>query len=102
MERLEVCEDNLKDALSPFLTAIFAKFHLKKTMWLQILQILTELDCLASLAITSGQSDHPMCRPVFRESESSQSYLSVTEMIHPCVTMQSKKSFIPNDTKLDN
>jgi DNA mismatch repair protein MSH6 len=27
VERLEVAEDRLKDAMSPFLTAIFFKFH---------------------------------------------------------------------------
>lgn len=54
VEELESAEDRLKDALSPFLTAIFSNFHEKKTMWLQIVQVLTELDCLASLAIASG------------------------------------------------
>lgn len=63
---------------------------------------MTELDCLSALAITSGQSDHQTCRPVFRESVGDQSYLSVKEMIHPCVTMSSRKNFIPNDTHLDN
>lgn len=33
VERLEVVEDKLKDALSPFLTAIFADFHSKKAIW---------------------------------------------------------------------
>mmetsp|Transcript_30336 Transcript_30336/g.40311 ORF Transcript_30336/g.40311 Transcript_30336/m.40311 type:complete len:93 (+) Transcript_30336:42-320(+) len=34
VERLEIAEDRLKDALSPFLTAIFRSFHEKKSMWL--------------------------------------------------------------------
>ena len=66
IEKLTVAEDDLKDAMSPFLTAIFRSFHEKKKTWLQVLQVLTELDCLASLAIASGQSDHQMCRPTFR------------------------------------
>ena len=58
---------------------------------------------MVSLAITSGQSDHPTCRPVFREdTENGQSYISLKEMIHPCVTLTNKKNFIPNDTLLDN
>ena len=44
-----------------------------------------------------------MTRPVFREPVSpDHGYLSVKEMIHPCVTLTSKKNFIPNDTMLDN
>lgn len=72
-------------------------------MWLQALAILTELDCLASLAIASGQQSHPMCRPVFRDIMSLEepSYLNVKQMIHPCVTLTGKKNFIPNDTYLD-
>lgn len=94
----------MKNALMPFLTEIFRSFHEKKSMWLQILQIISELDCLTSLAITSGQSDHPMCRPLFRDpSENPEhSYLSVKQMVHPCVTLTNKKNFIPNDTHLDN
>ena len=57
VDRLEVAEDRLKDEMLPFLTAIFSKFHDHKTVWLQILNILTELDCLASLSIVSGHSD---------------------------------------------
>ena len=33
VEKLEFAEDKLKDALSPFLTAIFHKFHEKKSIW---------------------------------------------------------------------
>ena len=54
VEQLENAEDRLKDAMSPFLTAIFKRFHEQKTIWCQILQVLTELDCLASLSIASG------------------------------------------------
>lgn len=70
VERLEKAEDALKDSMAPFLTAIFQKFHSHKSTWLQCLAVLTEIDCLASLAIVSGQSDVPMCRPVFKEDDS--------------------------------
>ena len=59
MDRLEIAEEALKDAMAPFLTAIFSKFHDKKSMWLQILAIVSELDCLAALSIVSGHSDVP-------------------------------------------
>lgn len=54
VDKLEIAEDKLKDAMSPFLTAIFGKFHDKKQVWLQAVNILTELDSLASLSIVSG------------------------------------------------
>ena len=96
--------------MAPFLTAIFSKFHDKKSMWLQVLSILGELDCLASLSIVSGHSDVPQCRPTFRREQSEEEckrrtsgpgYLELKKMVHPCVTLTAKQSFIPNDTLLD-
>ena len=96
--------------MAPFLTAIFSKFHAKKSMWLQILSILGELDCLASLSIVSGHSDVPQCRPTFRREQpeeerkgkqSDPSFLQLKKMVHPCVTLTGKQTFIPNDTLLD-
>ena len=110
VEQLEVAEDKLKDAMAPFLTAIFSKFHTKKSMWLQILSILGELDCLASLSIVSGHSEVPQCRPTFRREQSEEehkdgksgpSYLQLKKMVHPCVTLTGKQTFIPNDTLID-
>lgn len=91
VEQLEIAEDKLKDAMAPFLTAIFSKFHGKKSMWLQILAILGELDCLASLSIVSGHSDVHQCRPKFRRDvegeENRAGYLELKKMVHPCVTL---------------
>ena len=55
VDRLEAAEELQKEALAPFLSSIFMKFHEHKQMWLQVLAIVTEIDCLTSLAITSGQ-----------------------------------------------
>ena len=91
--------------MAPFLTAIFSKFHSKKAMWLQVLAILGELDCLASLSIVSGHSDVPQSRPIFRRDpegeETLPAYMNLKKMVHPCVTLQGKQTFIPNDTTLD-
>ena len=85
-----MAEEALKGAMAPFLTAIFSKFHDKKTMWLQILAIVNELDCLAALSIVSGHSDVPHCRPQFRDSQESGGYLKLKKMVHPCVTLAGK------------
>lgn len=49
----------------PFLCTIFSKFHDLKDLWQAALSVLTELDCLSSLAILSGQQEGVMCRPNF-------------------------------------
>ena len=87
--------------MAPFLAAIFSKFHEKKDMWLQILAIVGELDCLAALSIVSGHSDVPQCRPTFRDHESGGTFLKLKKMVHPCVTLTGKQTFIPNDTLID-
>ena len=72
----------------PFLVAIFSRFHEKKDVWMGILSILTELDCLVSLAITSGQSETPMCKPEFVAYSGeylNSSLFDIKEMVHPCV-----------------
>jgi DNA mismatch repair protein MSH6 len=54
IDQLETAEEHLQDALSPFLCALFKRFHEQKATWTAALNLLTELDCLSSLAITSG------------------------------------------------
>ena len=87
--------------MAPFLTALFKRFHDKNKIWTACVQILTELDCLASLATASKQSGHVMCRPQFVEPKDRQSYLEVRQMVHPCVNMKAGKEFKANDTVLD-
>ena len=88
----------------PFLCALFTRFHEQKDLWTKLLSILTEVDCLASLALTSGQSELPMARPVFIPYEgefANKSLFDIQEMVHPCVQLTSGKSFIPNDTLIE-
>ena len=54
IDELENTEEHLQDALSPFLCTLFGRFHAKKDTWNAALNLLTELDCLTSLAIVSG------------------------------------------------
>lgn len=54
VEKLEIVEERLKDAMVPFLVSIFSKFYDYKHIWQAAVSILTELDCLSSLAIVSG------------------------------------------------
>jgi len=54
IDELETQEEHLQDALSPFLCTLFSKFHEQKELWNACLSLLSELDCLSSLAIVSG------------------------------------------------
>ena len=87
VDRLEIAEENLKAVMCPFLTAMFSKFHDHKIMWMQILTILTELDCLASLSIVSGHLENKHVRPKFRDFEKNgkTGYIDFKTLIHPCV-----------------
>ena len=55
VDQLEDAEETLKEAMVPFLCAIFSRFHEQKDVWTRAINVLTEVDCLASLAIASGQ-----------------------------------------------
>ncbi len=54
VDELELAEEKLKEAFSPFLTTLFSKFHESKFIWDSVVNLVSELDCLASLAIVSG------------------------------------------------
>ena len=69
IDDLEHAEEQLKDAMLPFLCTIFSKFYELKDVFQAALNIITELDCLAALSIVSGQSEGIMCRPQFIEYE---------------------------------
>ena len=90
IDRLEHAEDILKDAMIPFLCAIFTQFHDQREIWTNLVSILTEIDCLISLSIASSQSELPMCRPkvISNDGEfANSSYFDIKSMIHPCVKL---------------
>mmetsp|Transcript_21387 Transcript_21387/g.33081 ORF Transcript_21387/g.33081 Transcript_21387/m.33081 type:complete len:119 (+) Transcript_21387:2607-2963(+) len=89
----------------PFLQAIFTKFHALNETWAQVVNIVTEIDCLASLAIASSSSGIEMTMPdiIPNEGEYEQKTLfDIKSMIHPCVQLQAGKDFIPNDTYINS
>jgi DNA mismatch repair ATPase MutS len=69
IDELETAEERLQDALSPFLCALFRRFHERKETWNAALNLLTELDCLCSLAIVSGQQVGVMSRPQYVDGD---------------------------------
>ncbi|PYH47363.1 mismatch repair ATPase MSH6 [Aspergillus saccharolyticus JOP 1030-1] len=75
----------------------YARFDENYTTWLAAVRIVSQLDCLISLAKASSSLGHPSCRPVFVDDE--RSVLEFEELRHPCL-LSSVDDFIPNDVRL--
>ncbi|KAJ5175225.1 DNA mismatch repair protein msh6 [Penicillium canariense] len=74
-----------------------ARFDEHYGTWLAAVRIISQLDCLISLAKASASLGQPSCRPVFVEDE--RSVLNFEELRHPCL-LSSVEDFIPNDVQL--
>ncbi|KAB8070177.1 muts domain V-domain-containing protein [Aspergillus leporis] len=72
----------------------YARFDEHYTIWLAAVRIISQLDCLISLAKASSALGQPSCRPVFVDNE--RSVLEFEELRHPCL-LSSVEDFIPND-----
>lgn len=92
IDELEEAEESLKNAISPFVCALFQRFYENRRIWQPAIQVMAELDCLASLTITMIQSDGDMCRPVFLRSVDmgGKSKLDLRKMRHPFVCFSSR------------
>jgi len=53
IEELEAAEEELKEAITPFVYALFTRFLDSRHLWQPAVSVLAELDCLASLAVAS-------------------------------------------------
>lgn len=68
-------------------------------MWLRAVRVLSELDCLFSLAKSSNAIGSPSCRPEFVEGDSA--FVEFTELRHPTVCLNPNiTSFVDNDVKM--
>lgn len=74
-----------------------ARFDEHYGTWLAAVRVVSQLDCLISLAKASSSLGQPSCRPVFVEDE--RSVLEFEELRHPCL-LSSVEDFIPNDVQL--
>lgn len=66
-----------------------------------MIDIVSQLDCLQSLANTSQNMSEPRCRPRFSPSSGS-AFLSMEELRYPCLSKDRETTFIPNDIQLGN
>ena len=75
----------------------FARFDTDYKTWLAAVRIISQLDCLISLAKASSGLGEPSCRPVFVDDE--RSVLEFEDLRHPCM-LPNVTDFIPNDIML--
>jgi len=50
LKEKEAAEDALKEAMGPFIQSMFARFHMKRRVWEQLIECVAELDCLMAFA----------------------------------------------------
>lgn len=97
---LKEARENRNAAIKDFKNRLFAEFDTDRSIWLRAIRVLSELDCLLSLAKSSNALGEPVCRPEFIEGDAA--WVDFEELRHPalCVSTGLKGDFIPNDVKL--
>lgn len=97
---MKEARENRNTVIKEFKNRVFAEFDADRSVWLRAIRVLSELDCLLSLAKASTALGEPVCRPEFVEGDAA--WVDFEELRHPalCVTTGLKGDFIPNDVKL--
>ena len=75
----------------------FVRFDEDYVTWLAAVKIISQLDCLISLAKASSALGEPSCRPTFVDDD--RSVVELEDLRHPCM-LPSVTDFIPNDITL--
>ncbi|KAL8814089.1 MAG: hypothetical protein Q9223_006660, partial [Gallowayella weberi] len=75
----------------------YARFDEDYATWLAAVRIISQLDCLISLAKASSSLGEPCCRPEFVDSD--RSVIDISDLRHPCL-LPNVTDFIPNDIHL--
>ncbi|KAH7140124.1 muts domain V-domain-containing protein [Dactylonectria estremocensis] len=97
VRELQEAEETHSQLVREVALRFFKKFDVDYDTWLQAIKIISQLDCLVSLAKASASLGHPSCRPKFIDQE--RSTIDFEELRHPCM-MNNVDDFIPNDIKL--
>ncbi|KAI8659214.1 DNA mismatch repair protein [Fusarium sp. Ph1] len=97
VRELQEAEETHSQLVRDVASRFFKKFDVDYETWLQAIKIISQLDCLVSLAKASASLGHPSCRPQLVDQE--RSTVDFQELRHPCM-MNTVDDFIPNDIKL--
>jgi len=97
---LKEATESRNQAIKTFKNRLYAEFDADRGVWLRAVRVLSELDCLISLAKSSVALGEPRCRPEIVEGENA--LVDFKELRHPalCASERLKGDFIPNDVQL--
>jgi DNA mismatch repair protein MSH6 len=97
IRELQEAEELHSQLVKEVASRFFQRFDVDYETWLQAIRIVSQLDCLISLAKASSSLGEPSCRPVFVDDE--RSVVQFEELRHPCM-LNTVADFIPNDITL--
>lgn len=83
-KELDLAAKMKKRALIPFVSSMFKQFYSKRRLWQTIINFLSELECLSSLAIFAITAGGPLCKPSFIETQGRR-FFELKQMRHPGV-----------------
>ncbi|EFQ31958.1 MutS domain V [Colletotrichum graminicola M1.001] len=97
VRQLQEAEETHSQIVKEVAERFFRRFDADYETWSQSIRIISQLDCLISLAKASSSLGEPSCRPQFIDQE--RSVVEFEELRHPCM-LNAVADFIPNDIQL--
>jgi DNA mismatch repair protein MSH6 len=97
VRELQEAEETHSQIVKEVASRFFKRFDVDYEVWLRAIRIISQLDCLISLAKASSALGEPSCRPIFVDDE--RSVVEFEELRHPCM-VNAVADFIPNDVRL--
>jgi DNA mismatch repair ATPase MutS len=97
---LKEAREHRNTAAKNFRGRVYAEFDKDRGVYLRAIRVLSELDCLFSLAKSSVALGEPSCRPEFIEGDTAS--VDFEQLRHPALSVSAgfRGDFIPNDVKL--
>ncbi len=97
IRQLQEAEETHSQLVKEVAARLFKRFDVDYDTWQRAIRVVSQLDCLVSLARSSSSLGEPSCRPVFVDEE--RSVMEFGELRHPCM-LNTVDDFIPNDVVL--
>ncbi len=97
IRKLQEAQETHSQIVKEVSRRFYGRFDEHYATWLSAVRVVSQLDCLISLAKASSSLGEPSCRPIFVDEE--RSVLEFEELRHPCL-ISSVDDFIPNDIQL--
>ncbi|KAK1993552.1 muts domain V [Colletotrichum falcatum] len=97
VRQLQEAEETHSQIVKEVSQRFFRRFDADYETWSQSIRIISQLDCLISLAKASSSLGEPSCRPHFIDQE--RSVIQFEELRHPCM-LNAVADFIPNHVQL--